>query len=206
MTSSEDRPGCDRDRLWALAVGVLSEVEARSQEEHLAACPHCRDRLGAIRADVDALGCHAAGGSPEQLAETVLQRSRSLQARARRLRWLTLTALLVAALAGGVYAAHKLAVGALARRELWALEHAIQRIQNAEGGYPENEQELVRALARLQDPQVRLDDRGLPLDHWGRPYRYRYPGTRVAGMFDLWSLGADGVDDEGDPDDQTNWR
>lgn len=207
MTTHEGQQCCDTDALWALAVGVLSTEEARGNEEHLTGCLDCRARLDAIRADVDALGCFAAGGgAPEELAEKVLERSQTLQARAKRLRWLALSGLLIAVLVGGVYTAHVLTVKALARRNLWRLEHAIQRIQNNEGSYPASEQELVRALAQLQDPEVGLDAQGRPLDHWGQPFHYRYPGVQVPGLFDLWGLGANGEDNNGTRDDQTNWR
>ena len=207
MTSTEDPQGCDRDRLWAFAVGALTEEEARSLDEHLTGCPSCREGLETIQADMDALGWQAAGDrSPEQLAEQVLARSRGLQAKAKRLRWLALTLVLSAALVGGVYTAHRLTEKALARSHLWTVEHAIQRIQNSEGSYPANEAELIQALARLKDPDLRLDEGGRPLDYWGQPFRYRYPGVQVRGMFDLWSIGANGVDEAGGPDDQTNWR
>lgn len=39
------------------------------------------------------------------------------------------------------------------------------------------------------------------IDPWGRPYKYRYPGTRNAGSFDVSSLGKDGVESA---DDVTN--
>lgn len=104
----------------------------------------------------------------------------------------------------GVAIAHRLTVKAMVRRDLWRLEHAVQRIQNAEGRYPADEQALVDALRRHPDPDLRLDAAGRPLDYWGQPLRYRYPGKRVPGLFDLWSVGADGVDADGLPDDQTN--
>ncbi len=207
MTTHEGQHGCDKDRLWALAVGVLTEEDDRSAEEHLTSCLDCRGRLEVIRADVEALGCHATSeSSAEQLAEKVLERSQKLQARAKRLRWLALATLLVAMLAGGLFAAHVLTEKALARRDLQRLEHAIQRIQNGDGSYPASEDALVRALARVEDPGVRLDDQGRPLDHWGRPFHYRYPGVQVPGLFDLWGFGANGEDNEGTRDDQTNWR
>jgi hypothetical protein len=206
MTTREDPQGCDQDRLWALAVGALGDEEARVVEAHLPGCAECRAHVEVIRADVDALGYPGGQGGPEALAEKVLDRARALEARARRLRWLALSLLLVAALAGGVWGAHRLGVAAQARRDVWALEHAIQRVQNAEGRYPADERALVDALGRLHDPGVRVDAQGRPLDHWGHPFHYRCPGVRVKGMFDLWSDGADGVDGEGAPDDQTNWR
>ncbi|MCA8923514.1 MAG: type II secretion system protein GspG [Planctomycetes bacterium] len=206
-THEQELRGCDRDRLWALAAGALEEQETPALEAHLAGCSDCRERLVAIQADVEALGCFAEGArSPDELAQQVLSRSRGLQARARRLRWLALSALLLSILVGGFYTAHRLGESALARRDLWALEHAIQSIQNREGRYPANEDELVRALARLQSPDVRVDEQGRPLDHWGHPFRYRCPGERVPGLFDLWGLGPNGLDERGGPDDQTNWR
>lgn len=207
MTTREDQPGCDGDRLWALAVGVLSEEDSRREGDHLTTCVDCQDRLATIRADVDALGYPSTGdASPQALAEQVLARSRGIQARAKRLRWLALGGVLVGFVVLGLTSAHRLAERNLARRGLWSLEHAIQRIQNAEGSYPADEQELRRALARHPDAELRLDEQGRPLDHWGQPFRYRYPGAQVPEQFDLWSLGPNAVDDEGGPDDLTNWR
>ncbi|MFA6636152.1 MAG: type II secretion system major pseudopilin GspG [Candidatus Omnitrophota bacterium] len=42
-----------------------------------------------------------------------------------------------------------------------------------------------------------------PVDPWGNPYKYRYPGTHNAGGYDLFSSGQDGQ--EGTEDDVTNW-
>lgn len=45
----------------------------------------------------------------------------------------------------------------------------------------------------------------LPVDPWGRPYRYVIPGQRSA--VDVYSLGADGVEGgEGDNADIGNWQ
>lgn len=45
----------------------------------------------------------------------------------------------------------------------------------------------------------------LPVDPWGRPYRYSMPGQRSA--VDVYSLGADGTDGgEGDNADIGNWQ
>ena len=49
-------------------------------------------------------------------------------------------------------------------------------------------------------------DEDVPLDPWGNPYQYRYPGTRKA-RYDLWSRGADGVEGgEGEGVDIGNWE
>ncbi len=48
-------------------------------------------------------------------------------------------------------------------------------------------------------------DKGVPKDPWGRDYLYKSPGEH--GAFDLYSLGADGVEGgEGDNQDITNWK
>lgn len=46
----------------------------------------------------------------------------------------------------------------------------------------------------------------VPLDPWGEPYQYRYPGVKnkVNGLYDLWSKGPDKVD--GNEDDIGNWE
>lgn len=42
-----------------------------------------------------------------------------------------------------------------------------------------------------------------PQDPWGRPYVYVMPGTHNTGSFDLYSLGADGIESK---DDVVNWE
>lgn len=46
-------------------------------------------------------------------------------------------------------------------------------------------------------------DGKLPLDPWGEPYQYRYPGNHNKFGYDLWSKGPDKQD--GTPDDIGNW-
>jgi general secretion pathway protein G len=48
-----------------------------------------------------------------------------------------------------------------------------------------------------------LQDNKLPVDPWGEPYQYRYPGTKNKNSFDLWSKGPDKTD--GTDDDIGNW-
>jgi len=42
-----------------------------------------------------------------------------------------------------------------------------------------------------------------PLDPWGNPYHYVYPGTHNKNGYDIWSLGQGGVD--GGPNNVGNW-
>lgn len=47
-------------------------------------------------------------------------------------------------------------------------------------------------------------EKPVPLDPWGRPYQYAFPGRYSdPNQFDLWSLGVDGAD--GTDDDIGNW-
>jgi general secretion pathway protein G len=43
----------------------------------------------------------------------------------------------------------------------------------------------------------------IPLDHWGEPYQYAYPGQRNKDGYDLWSKGPD--KQSGTADDIGNW-
>jgi general secretion pathway protein G len=43
----------------------------------------------------------------------------------------------------------------------------------------------------------------IPVDPWGEPYQYAYPGTRNKGGYDLWSKGVD--KQSGTDDDIGNW-
>ncbi len=42
----------------------------------------------------------------------------------------------------------------------------------------------------------------MPIDPWGMPYQYRYPGKHNPDKFDLYSFGPDRVESD---DDQGNW-
>ncbi len=81
-----------------------------------------------------------------------------------------------------------------ARLQLQSLEQALDLYRLDTGTYPTTQQGLQ---ALIRDPGVRgwrgpyLDAGSVPLDPWGRPYVYRSPGER--GLFDLFSLGADGA-------------
>ena len=43
----------------------------------------------------------------------------------------------------------------------------------------------------------------VPVDHWGEPLQYAYPGSRNKGSYDLWSKGPD--KQSGTADDIGNW-
>jgi general secretion pathway protein G len=48
-----------------------------------------------------------------------------------------------------------------------------------------------------------LEEPKIPVDPWGEPYQYRFPGVKNKTNFDLWSKGPDKTD--GTEDDIGNW-
>jgi len=76
------------------------------------------------------------------------------------------------------------------------------------GDYPSTAdgiQALITAPANRADrwrgPYITASK--VPLDPWGEPYQYRYPGTKNKGGYDLYSKGVDKAD--GTADDIGNW-
>jgi general secretion pathway protein G len=76
------------------------------------------------------------------------------------------------------------------------------------GDYPST-QDGLQALAtrpgskgdRWNGPYI--EGGKLPVDPWGEPYQYMYPGQRNKGSYDLWSKGPD--KQSGTEDDIGNW-
>ncbi len=56
---------------------------------------------------------------------------------------------------------------------------------------------------RWQGPYLEAKGGKLPLDPWGEPYAYRYPGTKNVGGYDIFSKGPDRQPDTAD--DVGNW-
>ena len=93
-----------------------------------------------------------------------------------------------------------------ARMQIGQVDSAIQTFYLDYNRYPNSLDELVRQPADISDDRWRapsLRERDLR-DPWGNPLVYRYPGQH--GVFDLYSLGADGQEGgEGDNAPVTNW-
>ncbi len=95
----------------------------------------------------------------------------------------------------------------MAQAQIDSLEKALHQYRLDVGSYPTTEQGLNALLAspgsepRWQGPYL---SKRLPLDPWGRPYQYKYPGERSD--FDLFSFGKDGQPGgAGEDADITNW-
>ena len=101
---------------------------------------------------------------------------------------------------------------AKARSDLQRIESALQMYNLDIGTYPSADQGL-RAL--VEPPSgvnaARYRPGGyvqrLELDPWGNPYQYDASGRRSGKAYDLFSLGADGVEGgEGEDADIGNWQ
>ena len=95
----------------------------------------------------------------------------------------------------------------IAKLQIDQLEGALGLLRFDVGRYPTTSEGLP---ALIDNPGIEnwagpyLDKRTLPKDPWGREYQYRAPGQY--GDFDLYSLGADGVEGgEDDSADVTSW-
>lgn len=91
-----------------------------------------------------------------------------------------------------------------------SLKTSLVRYKIDVGDYPGTAEGLAALLAapagkaeRWRGPYIDAPGGRLPVDPWGEPYRYRYPGTRNPGGYDLYSVGPDKT--EGTDDDIGNW-
>jgi general secretion pathway protein G len=86
--------------------------------------------------------------------------------------------------------------------DLHNLGSQIELFKEQYGRYPTNEEGLDALVHKPSDPaiaekwvqQISFIDR----DPWGRQYQYRCPGRRNPEMFDLYSVGPDGVESADD--------
>ena len=78
------------------------------------------------------------------------------------------------------------------------------------GDYPATAEGLAALVAapgnaaeKWRGPYLDVSGGKLPVDPWGQPYEYRYPGVKNAGGYDLYSKGPDRVAETAD--DIGNW-
>jgi general secretion pathway protein G len=91
-----------------------------------------------------------------------------------------------------------------------ALKTSLVRYRIDLGDYPTTSEGIAALIVapsgkaeRWRGPYIDVPGGKAPTDPWGEPYRYRYPGTKNKGGFDLYSLGPDKND--GSEDDIGNW-
>lgn len=95
-----------------------------------------------------------------------------------------------------------------AKAQISEFESVLDTFRLDVGRYPTTEEGLSSLrtrpgnLERWDGPYLRKD---VPLDPWGHPYVYRFPGQH--GDFDLLSLGADAQEGgEGENTDIVSWK
>jgi general secretion pathway protein G len=102
-----------------------------------------------------------------------------------------------------------------ARATMSQLETALELYRMDNSRYPTTDQGLDALVSRpTASPEPRnypdggyLKKKGALVDPWGNEYQYESPGSRNAGEYDLWSLGADGATGGTGVDaDVTNWE
>ncbi len=96
-----------------------------------------------------------------------------------------------------------------AKVQIESLGASLELFKLDTGRYP-NEREGLTALVanpgripNWNGPYLKKDT--VPTDPWGQSYHYRYPGQR--GVFDIYSLGADGREGgNGEDQDVASWQ
>jgi general secretion pathway protein G len=73
------------------------------------------------------------------------------------------------------------------------------------GSYPKTLQDMIQQPNDVQHWKgPYFDPPTIPLDPWGHPYVYVFPGRHNPNSYDLYSVGPDGQD--GNSDDIGNWQ
>lgn len=91
-----------------------------------------------------------------------------------------------------------------------SLKTSLVRYKIDLGGYPTTAEGLGALLTapsdgadRWRGPYVEVSGNRLPVDPWGEPYQYQYPGSHNKDGYDLFSKGPDKT--AGTADDIGNW-
>ncbi len=94
---------------------------------------------------------------------------------------------------------------AAAKSQIANFETALDAFEVDNGYYPKGQGGLNDLVVQPKDapnwhgPYLKE----IPIDPWGHPYIYDYPGKHNAGSYDIMSMGADGR--VGGDDDITSW-
>lgn len=91
-----------------------------------------------------------------------------------------------------------------------SLKTSLVRYKIDLGDYPSSNEGIAALISapngksdRWRGPYIESPGGKVPNDPWGEPYRYRFPGTKNKGSYDLYSIGPDKSD--GTEDDIGNW-
>lgn len=107
---------------------------------------------------------------------------------------------------GGIFSGQQDKVAGLFVKQ--TLDTALVPYRLDVGNYPSTEEGLTALMKAPAGKETKWKGaylKELPLDPWGNPYQYRYPGTKninAARGYDAWSWGPDGSESA---DDIGNW-
>jgi general secretion pathway protein G len=87
--------------------------------------------------------------------------------------------------------------------QIKGFETALDMFEADTGGYPKSLEALSNEPSGVQNWKGPYLKQGIPLDPWGNPYSYSYPGKQNAKGYDLSSMGPDSQ--MGGDDDIVNW-
>lgn len=93
-----------------------------------------------------------------------------------------------------------------AKSQISGMEMALDSFEVDTGVYPKGNaglEALVEPPSGAQNWKGPYMKKGIPLDPWGNPYVYAYPGKNNPSGYDLMSMGPDGR--VGGDDDIANW-
>ncbi len=92
-----------------------------------------------------------------------------------------------------------------AASQINSIEQALDSFEVDNGYYPKGGalNELLDQPAGAPNWKGPYLKKGIPLDPWGNPYTYEYPGKHSTNGYDLMCMGPDGR--AGTDDDITNW-
>lgn len=91
-----------------------------------------------------------------------------------------------------------------AKTQISGFETALDMFEADTGFYPKSLDALVNEPSGTQNWKGPYLKQGIPLDPWGNPYLYSFPGKNNARGYDLQAVGPDGR--PGGDDDITNWN
>jgi general secretion pathway protein G len=98
---------------------------------------------------------------------------------------------------------------AAAKADISTLGTLLDAFQLDNDHYPTGKNGLQDLITQPRDasnwkgPYIK-DATGIPMDPWGHPYVYEYPGKHTVNGYDLTSMGPDGL--MGTADDIANWK
>ena len=81
--------------------------------------------------------------------------------------------------------------------EIQELDERLNAWYHARGRFPTNDEGLHAVVRSIGD--------SITTDPWGQAYQYRHPAQHSRRTFEIWSVGVDGVDEQGQGDDLSSW-